>query len=390
MIISDIEILGVGGIQSINIPLHSRMNIICGPNGIGKTTILECVAHLLSHGNSSILKRHVNSQGGSVSANFKLESLEQKQVKIQINSFNPNENNQISGDYGLSKFILSLKTTRTFAYTALAAVSKDTEKPDHVMYTEAQAGISLQDTKNWFVNRYLYSAHKNALSAAQMANFEIAKQCFSQLNSEFSFLRVNAATNEIMVNTPTGELYYEYLSSGFKSCLSIMFGIMKEIEYRFPNTEVAKFEGIVLIDELELHLHPEWQSRIVPVLLNIFPSLQFITTTHSPHIIQNADRHTIIALERKNNEIVKRELPSTVYGFKGWTVEEVLEDVMGMVDTRTTLFTSLIERFGVAIDKENMAEAELIYTKLDELLHPSNSMRKIARLQLAGIGVKVD
>jgi predicted ATP-binding protein involved in virulence len=390
MIISDIEILGVGGIKSLNIPLHSRMNIICGPNGIGKTTILECVAHLLSHGNSAILKRHVNSQVGSVIANFKSESIAQKQVKILVNSFEPNQPNQINGDYSFSKFVLSLKTTRTFAYTALAAVSRDTEKSEHVMYTEAQAGISLLDTKNWFVNRYLYSAHKDALSPEQMANFELAKRCFSQLNSEFSFLRVNAATNEIMVRTPTGELYYEYLSSGFKSCLSIMFGIMKEIEYRFPNTEVAKFEGIVLIDELELHLHPEWQSRIAPVLLDIFPSLQFITTTHSPHIIQNADRQTIIALERKENEVVKRELPNSVNGFRGWTVEEVLEDVMGMTDTRTKLFTSLIEQFGVSIDTENAAQAKSIYKQLDELLHPTNSMRKIARLQLAGIGVKLD
>ena len=390
MIITDIEILGIGGIKSLKIPLHNRMNIVCGPNGIGKTTMLECVAHLLSHGNSQILKRHVDSNRGSVAANFKLDSGEQKRVEITVNGFEPNQLNQIDGHYSLSKFILSLKTTRTFSYTAPPSVSRDTEKPEHVMYTEAQAGISLNDTKNWFVNRYLYSAHKGALSLAQMANFELAKKCFSQLNPEFSFLRVNAATNEIMVKTPTGELYYEYLSSGFKSCLSIMFGIMKEIEYRFPNTEVATFEAIVLVDEIELHLHPEWQSRITAVLLNIFPSLQFITTTHSPHIVQNANPSSIIALERKDNEVVKRDLPESRYGFKGWTVEEVLEDVMAMSDTRTELFTSRMKQFGDAIDNENSELAKSIYAELNELLHPASVMRKIIRLQLAGIGVKLD
>jgi predicted ATP-binding protein involved in virulence len=169
-----------------------------------------------------------------------------------------------------------------------------------------------------------------------------------------------------------------------------MFGIIKEIEYRFPNAEVSTFEGIVLIDELELHLHPEWQSKIAPVLLKIFPSVQFITTTHSPHIIQNADPSTIIALERQKNEVVRRDLPNSAYGFKGWTVEEVLEDVMGMVDTRTALFNSLMEKFGNAVDHEDVALASVTYVELVELLHPKNVMRKIIRLQLAEIGVNVD
>lgn len=314
----------------------------------------------------------------------------QKQVVIAINAFAPNEDNRIDGDHKFSKYMLSLKTTRTFAYTPLAAVSKDTDKPAHVLFTEAQAGISLNDTKNWFVNRYLYSAHKDALNPAQIANFELAKKCFSHLNPEFSFVRVNAATNEIMVQTPTGELYYEYLSSGFKSCLSIMFGIMKEIEYRFPNMEAAKFEGIVLIDEIELHLHPDWQSRITKVLLEIFPSVQFIATTHSPHVVQNADPSTIIALERNERGVIKRELPESIYGFKGWTIEEVLEDVMGMSDTRTELFRALIDQFGAAIDSANSVEARGAYMQLNELLHPANVMRKILRLQLASIGAQLD
>ena len=389
MIVSEMQMVDVGGIKSLSLSLNDRMNIICGPNGIGKTTIIESIAHLFSHGHSQVLKRNVDSNSGSVTAKLKSAPDGQESVQISIDGFEPNEQKIVSGRHQLSNYVLSLKTTRTFAYQALPSVSKDADKPINVTYSEAQNGIPLQDTKNWFVNRYLYSAHPGALSPAHMANFEVAKKCFSQLNQAFSFLRVDAATNEIMVKTPTGELYYEYLSSGFKSCLSIMFGIMKEIEYRFPRTEIASFEGVVLIDEIELHLHPDWQSRIVPVLLNVFPHVQFITTTHSPHVVQNADPSTIIALELNENKVVKRELPYSKYGFKGWTVEEVLEDVMGMMDTRTALFTSLVDNFGLHIDREEGEAAESIYRQLDELLHPGNVMRKIIRLQLAGIGVKL-
>lgn len=276
---------------------------------------------------------------------------------------------------------------RTFSYQPLQAVGKDPQKQIHVLWNEAIHGISLQDVKNWFVNRYLYSAHPGALEETQIANYELAKKCFSLLNKDFSFKRVDASTNEIIITTPSGDIYYEYLSSGFKSCLSIMFAIIKEIEFRFsdPKIKATDFDGIVIIDELELHLHPEWQSKIATVLSNVFPNIQFIATTHSPHIIQAAETNQIIGLESLDGKTALRQLPASEYGFKGWTIEEVLMDVMGMVDTRTEVFISAINRFSTAIEKEDYEEAKSIFSDLDKLLHPDNHIRKLLRFQLAAI-----
>ena len=267
------------------------------------------------------------------------------------------------------------------------SINRDSEKPIHTMWEESKNGVRFNDVKNWFVNRYLYSAHQDALSEEQVANFELAKSCFSALNDSFSFSRVNASTNEIMVNTPGGEIYYEYLSSGFKSCLSILFGIIKEIEFRFTSEQVVamSFEGVVLIDELELHLHPEWQYKITDVLTKIFPKVQFIVTTHSPHVIQSADPNQILALENRDGVITHRELPSSGMGFKSWTLDEVLTDVMGMADTRTQSFIALVNDFNQAVDIEDLAEAKKFFDILDSTLHPKSHIRKLLRLQLATI-----
>ncbi|HFO6570987.1 TPA: AAA family ATPase, partial [Escherichia coli] len=179
-----------------------------------------------------------------------------------------------------------------------------------------------------------------------------------------------------------------YLSSGFKSCLSILFGIIKEIELRMPDEEclAQHFDGIVLIDELEMHLHPEWQSKIVSVLRDTFPATQFIVTTHSPHIIQNAEPNQIIALGTDSNGYTYvRELPSNEFGYTGWTLDEVLKDVMGMEDTRSQKLQSMLAAFDQAIDEENKIEAERIYKELDRALHPANVLRKMLSIDLSSI-----
>lgn len=88
------------------------------------------------------------------------------------------------------------------------------------------------------------------------------------------------------------------LSDGFRS----MVGLVSDIAYRIailnPNIkDSCKITpGIVLIDEIDLHLHPKWQRKIVPLLKDLFPNFQFIATSHSPFIIQSMQPHEVINL----------------------------------------------------------------------------------------------
>jgi predicted ATP-binding protein involved in virulence len=386
MKINKLKIEGVGGIKLLNLYFNDRMNLLCGPNGIGKTTILESIAHIFSNGDTNILKRNVASEISKISAEIDINgTVENKE--IQFDTFIPETTTRVTGFHLLTSGLISLKTTRTFQYQSLQSVSKDSNKENHILWNDAINGINLTDIKNWFVNRYLYSPHAGALPPEQLSNFELAKKCFSLLNKDFSFSKVNASSNEIMINTPSGEIYYEYLSSGFKSIISILFGIIKEIEFRFkyPKINAEDFQGIILIDEIELHLHPEWQEKIVDILLDVFPNAQFFASTHSPHVIQTAKPKQIIALGLDSDNVIQRELPNSEFGFQGWTIEEVLIDVMGMNSLRTEIFKDLITQFDQAIEDENSEIAKEIFSQLDKLLHPENTLRKLLKFQLAGL-----
>ncbi|MGR7949780.1 AAA family ATPase [Alcaligenes sp. RM2] len=387
MKIQTIEINDVAGITQLNLTFDERMNILCGPNGIGKTTILECCAHSFSLGATSVLKSRVSKNGlnpiGTVKAGLTNENMPLS-VQFKVSQHDPGKYSEPQGEYQNARFILSLKTGRILSYQALDAVRKDSPKSDHHLYEDIKKGVSSDDIKSWFVNRDLYSTKEKALSIEQMANYKLAIECFSKLNTAFSFSHVSASSLDIYITTPGGMIVHEYLSSGFKSCLVMLLGIIKELEFRFPNEKVEDIEAIVLIDEIELHLHPEWQGKITEVLINVFPKMQFIVTTHSPHVIQSAERNQIIALQANGDVAEQRPLPLSPYGFKGWTIDEVLTDVMGMTDTRSDFFSKLQQNFNDALDSRDKTKASAAYAEIEKSLHPNSVEAKLMRLQMIG------
>lgn len=388
MELTKIKIEGVAGIEELEITPNDKINILCGPNGIGKTTVLEVISHIFANGRTSILKTNANADSSKVSFTFDVDG-ETKTQEVTFNTFKPDTNARIVGAHVESSGILTLKTQRLFPYTNLQNIERDEQKDDSKLWNDAINGINITNVKNWFVRRYMFEPHSEGqgLTPEQKNNFSLAKRCFSLLNPEFTFSRVDSSTNDILINTPNGEIYYEYLSAGFKSIIAVVFGIIKEIEFRFtdPQINAQDFNGIIVIDEIELHLHPEWQSKVISILETTFPNAQFFVSTHSPHIIQSAKPDQIIALERDNNKVIERELPESEFGFQGWTIEEVLIDVMGMEDLRTQIFTELMDSFSSAIDNDNLETAQNTYNELNIMLHPNNPVRKLLKFQLAGV-----
>lgn len=132
-----------------------------------------------------------------------------------------------------------------------------------------------------------------------------------------------------------------------------------------------------------MHLHPEWQGRITEVLTTMFPHAQFIVTTHSPHVVQNGKPDQIIALEQaEDGETRVRSQPGGEYGYTGWTVDEVLRDVMGMESTLSRDLEQKLEQFYGYIDAEDSKGARSSYEYLDTILHPKNVLRKSLSMSL--------
>jgi predicted ATP-binding protein involved in virulence len=375
--IQSIELHNVGGIQHLKIEnINKQMNIICGENGVGKTTLIDSIGHIFTNQHTNVLKKNILSEKGTIVSNILDldDSGTSLHKELYLDQHKPNATCYVHSLGHYSKKLILLKVDRTFNYQMLHAINKDEIKDDHQTASQSINGIGYHDIKSWFLHRHLYSAHQGALQPEQIHNF--------------SFSRVDPNENEIMINTPSGEIYYEYLSSGFKSIISIVFGIIKEIELRFktPFLCADQFDGIIEIDEIELHLHPEWQGKACSILKQTFPLAQFFITTHSPHVVQTASQGEVIALERNNGQVLQRELPNSEYGYQGWTIEEVLRDVMGMSDLRTGKYEVIRNEFLQAFKNRNKTDAEIAFDKLEKMLHPNNELKTIYQMQLDSIG----
>ena len=128
--------------------------------------------------------------------------------------------------------------------------------------------------------------------------------------------------------------------------------------------------GIVLIDEIDLHLHPRWQRVIIPKLREYFPKIQFVVTTHSPIALQEVDG-TILLL---NNFLI---MPSPLLG--GWKIEEILR-LMGINSFYSNKnYEILVENFYDFIRDSNIEEAEIILEKILVQLPPYSSFRAVLK-----------
>lgn len=388
MNLTELTINGVGGIKSLHVTFRPDMNIICGPNGIGKSTLLLAASFPFIHGATQRIKRNINSDSGDI--NLKIQDGDNIfNPKAQIQVHLPQEAIQHYTAFGFDKKkLIKFDTMRNFDYKQLEALNADKILTDNEISQQLNTGVALHNIKEWFAKRDLFEKVEHGYGPNTIKNIHLARKCISILNPEYSFSRVDPRSYDIFVNTPTGEVWYEYLSSGFKSCMSLLLGIIKEIELRYSDKDVyaPDFDGVVLIDEIELHLHPEWQAKITEALTTTFPLIQFIVTTHSPHVVQNAKSHQIIALVSDSNGVVRlKELPDNGLGYSAWTVEEVLLDVMGMESTLSIKLQALLDNFESLIDQENFVEAKKIYDHLDIALHQNSVLRKSLRISLMSI-----
>lgn len=389
--IERIEINGIGPIGAMTLDFDPHFNIICGPNGIGKTTILDCLAQSFAI-NQTSLKRSAGIDKGNWKIYLSIDNASHNRF-FDITSFHPNETLHSSvnghGFFQNANETIVFRTHRDIPYAALGAINVDPQKNEHSFAQETISGSLPHDLKNWFVSRHLWSKHDNHLDEAQQKNIRLAKICFRLLDPKIRFSKVVPASNEILLMTPQGEIYFEYLSSGYKSSLGVLLGLIKEIEFRYkhPSKYVRDFNGVVFIDEIDLHLHPEWQAKIYAALKKILPRAQIFTSTHSPHLIQVAQPSEIIALIRDSNgAIVRNQILNSEYGCQGWTVEEILNDVMGMSETRTDVYLSAMQGINKALENEDIDAAKRYLATIEKMLHPENLMIKILRIQLAGVG----
>ena len=113
-------------------------------------------------------------------------------------------------------------------------------------------------------------------------------------------LLFNEDTFEFQIQEPDGKLFdFNTMSAGYAAAFDIIVDLMMRMEKNSNRSFRYDMPGIVLIDEIETHLHLELQKLILPMLTELFPNIQFIVSTHSPFVINSIENATIFDLEKK-------------------------------------------------------------------------------------------
>jgi predicted ATP-binding protein involved in virulence len=171
---------------------------------------------------------------------------------------------------------------------------------------------------------------------------EAVRQAIYSILLGFSNLRVRRSPLRMTVTKQDQELIINQLSDGEKCLLAMVGDLARRLAIANPSIpDPLQGSGVVLIDEIELHLHPKWQREIIPALTRTFPNCQFIVTTHSPQVISQVKPEGIYILERTDEGIVARR-PESSYGRD---TNRILEDLMDTPERPQEIKENLLELF---------------------------------------------
>lgn len=165
-----------------------------------------------------------------------------------------------------------------------------------------------------------------------------------------------------LVNTDGTWVPFEGLSDGYRGVIKIVADIATRMCILNPYLKektLEKTPGVVIIDELDLSLHPSWQKRIVNLLVELFPKVQFICASHSPFIIQSLKEGQLISLDGEIED-----------SYEGQSIEDIAEDIMGIEnpqysDKKQEMFVLAKEYFFQLGEVENRQDLSELKEKLE-------------------------
>lgn len=184
-----------------------------------------------------------------------------------------------------------------------------------------------------------YSSLKQNKQAAK--SLEQVKQALLKVLLEVTDIRIASKERQQQLElfTPYGWVRLRDMSLGYQTLVVWLTDFASKLFIRYPDSENPLEEpAIVLIDEIDLHLHPSWQRKLIGFLSGIFKNTQFIATAHSPLVVQAAgdEGANVVLLRREGNHTV---VVTDVEDIRGWRVDQILTSSFFNLETARSLKT---------------------------------------------------
>lgn len=365
MKINSLELTNVRGFTYAKLNFQPGFNLIVGINGVGKTTILESIRVVLSHVLTKIKAPLIT-----------MDYLAKSDININANLLQINTTVNLDGTDIDLVYSKSAKDTINIEFEqkkrtkdSIANVREEGISLDDKILPEGDIarnskelllGLFFSTRRSLFVNQspkavrsghFSAAAFVDALSATRFfnmkmmaewfnvqyaladenakyrKNIELVQQAIYTFLPGFSDLNIvgDVFDKELTFSIVKNEklLNFNQLSDGERGILALVFDLARRLIIANIDSEnPLQGKAVILIDELDLHLHPKWQRTIVNDLLRTFPNCQFIATTHSPQIISS--------VPPENIQIIKNfDVDQTVKSFGldiNWILKFIMED----------------------------------------------------------------
>ena len=359
-------------------------NVFIGINGVGKSSILDCLAVLLSRYTSPVQYpstsgrlfreediRHgcqetcneitVTTQTGDVT--WSLAKLQKKRSKnnssdlTQLRKLIESTHNQLNANPDFNLTVIVHYCVNRAVIDIPLRVRKKHSLERVTAYEGSLHGtqINFNHFFQWF-RKWEDLENEERRDDVNYTNhqLEAVRQAIYSLIPGLSDLRIRRSPLRMTVKKRERELNVNQLSDGEKCLLAMVGDLARRLAIANPGLEEPlEGNGIVLIDEIELHLHPQWQREIVPALNITFPNCQFIVTTHSPQVISHVKPEGIHIIENTDEGIVAIQ-PENSFGRD---TNCILEDLMEVPERPQEIKNSLQQLFKF-IDEGNLEAAK--------------------------------
>lgn len=416
--------------EQLDISLHDRLTLFVGRNGVGKSAVLDAIAVAASTflcGIEGAVSRTIVKDDAKYNF-YELEGIIDSQHQFPVvitghggcytecniewsRSLNSAEgkttikdaqeivkcaeqmqNRIMEGDSDVILPVLSFYSTgRLYAQKKEKRNLQTLQKFNRqVGYLDCMAAESNEKMMlNWFEKMTMKSLQNQQKTgiAEKTVQLRIVEQaicrCFEAVsgysNAALSF---DLDTHRIMVeySSESGEkcrFALDEMSDGYKNTLSMIGDIayrMAVLNPQLGEEILKKTPGIVLIDEIDLHLHPEWQQTILRDLQNVFPKVQFIVTSHAPAVINSVPRENIRILDKGK---VYQPQQQTY----GRDVNSILREVM-QVEDRPEEIQGLLSDFYRFIDEGQIEKAEQLLNDIECIIGDTDTELSSARVTL--------
>lgn len=422
MYISELNIKNYRKFSNYNVKFDKKLSVLIGKNGTGKTSILEALTvavgtfffgiegvKSLGIRPSDVNKRYFNiGEDVEVKKQFPVEIFAKGTInnfdvewsrtlnssKGKTTSINAKEMTKISGEY--QERLMKGDTTLILPMLAYYGtgrlwddhrekwpkkIRENTRVNGYIDCLDGRANIKL--LLDFFKRMSLKSINNGKDNMTFIAVKGSMEKCFRRLTGiDDVKVMVNPDTFgiEIKYNSVDEgiiQIPLEQLSDGYRCALSLIGDIayrMATLNPQLKNKVLEETPGIVMIDEVDLHLHPEWQQHILKDLTETFPKVQFIVTTHAPAIINSTEYGNLLVLEANKVDY----LGTDAYG---QDVNTIIKSYMGS-SIRPLAIQEKFEEFYHNLDEEKIEEAKKVLDELKEKIDVNDS-------ELASCTVKI-